>query len=322
MKLIVFTEYSREIGFGHINRTLSLADEFFSNGWEVEYCIREANTIDFSLTYRYELFDWGIDLGRTLETTKEADVILIDTYRVGKDTLNLIVEDVRNPITIIDSTLNYPTKGLLIFGSVYADQYSVNKQQNVLGGPKYMLLRKSFLDMVKDNKVIRETIENVIITLGKFAERSLLSVIIDVLTDLLPNTQLHLIGTSEYLPKDNVYVHPFLPTNKYISLLQSADLVVCNGGQTLNECVALSLPNISVMVTENQRMNIDGWMQRGVTHSVGAFDACFKERLQQGVKALVSIDNRMLQYKQGRGVIDFAGPNRIFKYVINGIKSN
>lgn len=323
MKLTVLTEYSSQIGFGHISRTLAIADCFFEIGWEVEYLIRESEKNDIAISYPYQLVEWS-ETSLVKNILENSDAVLIDSYRVSPATLSELAENISFPLTIIDSKLNYPDRGVLIFGSIYAEKFQIKGDFPILSGRDYILFRKEFINAKKDFTV-REELSRIVITLGKFIKTSDITTILSVIGNTLNSSvEIYVVGTPiENIEQNgNVQYYPFLETKKYVELLQTADLVITNGGQTLNESIALNIPTLAIEIADNQSQNIKGWRDLGVISSLGKIsDAYFCLNLEDYLLRMKDPDERRLYSDHSKEVIDLNGAQRVLKYVLNGIKS-
>lgn len=324
MKLTVLTEYSSQIGFGHISRTLAIADCFFEIGWEVEYLIRELEKNDIAISYPYQLVEWS-ETSLVKNILENSDAVLIDSYRVSPATLSELAENISFPLTIIDSKLNYPDCGVLIFGSIYADKFEVKGDFTVLSGKDYFLFRKDFINAKKDF-ILREELRKIVITLGKFVKSSDIATILSVINKTLNHlVEIYVVGTPIENIEQNEYIQycPFLETKKYVELLQTADLVITNGGQTLNESIALNIPTLAIEIADNQSENILGWNNLGVILALGKIsDANFHSNLEEGLLRMMNLNERRLYSDRSKEMIDLNGAQRILKYVLEKLEKN
>jgi UDP-2,4-diacetamido-2,4,6-trideoxy-beta-L-altropyranose hydrolase len=60
----------------------------------------------------------------------------------------------------------------------------------------------------------------------------------------------------------------FLNPSELIKEYQQADLVITNGGQTLNEVILLGIPAIGIVVADNQKRNVQAWNKLGVIKKI------------------------------------------------------
>lgn len=326
MKLVVLTEYSLDIGYGHISRTMALADVFSESGWEVEYLIRCTKTFNVEFPYSYQLVEWT-NYSEYIDLLLGADVVLFDTYRVSSDILNQIAKTTPRAITIVDSQLNHPNYGTLVFGSIYANEYSFEGDFNVLLGKNYMLFRRDFIDASR-NYTINDEVKSIVISLGKSIKESEVSCVLSSVSKVFNNSvDIHVVGTTiKSLKKfGEIHIHPFLETKQYVELIQSSDLVISNGGQTLNECIVLNVPVIPFQTADNQHNNIKGWAAHGVilTPALGDMHTeDFMRNLESQLLLMKCSNIRNRMSKLSKKGIDFDGAKRVFKYIINEIKSN
>lgn len=326
MKLVVLTEYSSDIGFGHISRTMALADVFSESGWDVEYLIRCAKTFNVIFPYSYQLVEWA-NYDKYINQLLGANVVLIDTYRVSPDILNQISNITPWPITIVDSQLNHPNYGTLVFGSIYANEYALEGDFNVLSGKDYMLFRREFINASR-NYNVRDEVKSIVVSLGKFIKESEMSIVLSSVSKIFKNSvDVHVVGTpiGFHNKFEKIHIHPFLETKQYVEMIQSSDLVISNGGQTLNECIVLNVPAIPLQIADSQKDNIKGWEAQGVILSPTLGDVYTEdiiEKLENQLLLMKSSNIRSRLSNLSKNAVDFNGANRVFKYMLNGIKSN
>lgn len=266
-KVVFFTEFSTNIGYGHISRCSALAEEFYRRNFDIEFVIRGGNSTP-KMKFYHTLYDW--DKSLLLENYISNNTFFIfDTYRVSKSKLNMLAEKIEYPISISDSQQVFIEKGLVIFSSAYGNEIIKNLDGinfKYLAGPKYMFFRKEFLDQLGYKRITKEKVRRIVISLGSFSNINDLLSIIKLTKEEFNEVEIIVFG--KVLHKEKIQKIPgitfldFVDINEYIEVLITADFAILNGGQSLNEALLLKVPSIAIPVVENQKENIQYWSDR------------------------------------------------------------
>lgn len=266
-KVVFFTEFSTNIGYGHISRCSALAEEFSIRNLEIEFVIRGGNSVP-KMKFYHILYDW--DKSLLIENYKLNNTFFIfDTYRVPKSKLNILARKIEYPISISDSQQVFVEKGLVIFSSAYGNEIVKNLDEinfNYLAGPKYVFFRKEFLDQSGYKRIIKEEIRRIVISLGSFSNENDLLSILTLTKEEFNEAEIIIFGNvlhKEKIPEmTGITFMNFVDINEYIQVLITADFAILNGGQSLNEALLLKVPSIAIPVVENQKKNIQYWSDK------------------------------------------------------------
>src|SRR5210317_1034174 len=122
MKIKFYTEGGKNIGFGHINRCLSLAQAFTELKHECEFTIFGDNSIKNIVTnFDVNITDWIFNQANISLGIDPKDILVIDSYNAPIELINQIVKLNNNLIFFDDyNRINYPL-GLLINGALNAE---------------------------------------------------------------------------------------------------------------------------------------------------------------------------------------------------------
>jgi len=314
MKVYFLTEYSKSIGFGHLSRCSSLADAFTEAGYEVTFFVREWEDEELKLEYKKEKVEWS-KIEHIKKLVSSENIIVFDSYRVSKDNLNLIASKYEYVISIADSKLNYADVGVVVLGSVYGKDLNLKSVSTYfLAGPEFLLYRKNFWSLGKI--VIKKDIQNVLISLGGHINKYVLDVVISVLSLGLKNCTVKVLGNSEKKDLGNVEYLGFLNPSELIKEYRQADLVITNGGQTLNEVILLGIPAIGIVVADNQERNVQAWNKLGVIQdNLHAHSADFQQDLEEALEKIEDYDTRIEITTKGNNIIDPFGARRVVEHV-------
>jgi spore coat polysaccharide biosynthesis predicted glycosyltransferase SpsG len=316
MKVYFLTEYSKNVGFGHVSRCSSLADAFLQKGYEVVFLIREWKDEPLELAYPKERIEWK-DLDQLKAIVPKEDLIVFDSYRVEKEVLDKIAIQYDHIVSIADSKLNYANNGVVVIGSIYGREmdfsFSVNETE-FLAGPEYVLFRKIFWDIEK--RKLKEHIDTVLISLGGHANRKVLEKVIAILSIHMNAARIKILGNAAIEISERVENLGFLNPSDLLEEYKEADLVITNGGQSLNEVILLGIPAIGISVVDNQDRNLKTWNKLGVLKNyINANSVEFQDVLEDSVKEIEDLASRMEHTARGIDIVDFRGATRVVEHI-------
>ncbi|MDT0686571.1 glycosyltransferase [Autumnicola psychrophila] len=314
MKIYFLTEYSKNIGFGHLSRCSSLADAFTEAGYDVTFFIREWENEELKLDHKKEKVEW-INIEHLRNLISSEDIIVFDTYRVSKNDLDLIASEYKHIVSIADSNLNYASRGVVALGSIYGKELNLSSGSiTFLAGPEYLLFRKIFWDLPK--REIKENVQQILISLGGHINKEVLEIAISSLSLCFSKSKVKVLGNSEIETSGNVEFMGFLDPSDLIKEYQQADLVITNGGQTLNEVILLGIPAIGVVVANNQERNVQAWNKLGVLQkNLQANSGDFQGNLEEVLGEIKKFERRIEITTKGNTLIDSRGARRVVEHI-------
>lgn len=321
MKIYFLTEYSIEIGFGHLSRCLSVASVFNEKKYEVIFLIREWKEEPLELEFEKIQVEWS-DLELLNPMVSEEDIIVIDSYRVPSEILNQIALDHEKTVSITDSKLNHANAGIIVFGSVYGKKFEImNNKAEVLAGPEYVLFRKGVREATKSE--VGKNIKEVLISLGGHADILVLQEIIQHVQDHIGDCSIRVVGDNDLENSEKVKNLGFLSLPDLLSELKKSDLVITNGGQSLNEVILLGIPAIGVSIADNQDMNLRTWQELGVVKNfIKSTCPDFQDKFQNSLEEMKNYTRRVQRVKKGEAIIDSNGAKRVVKKIEEWAKIN
>ena len=165
MKIIIVTEGSRKIGFGHITRCMSLYQAFKEKELPVQFVVNGDSTIEHLLeNTEHLIFNWLEDSYKFFNLLDNSDIVIVDSYLASRSFYERISGFVALAVYIDDNNrINYP-KGTVINGSVLAEKmgYSSLDEVEYLLGSHYIPLRRAFWNVPE--KEIKTTLEDIMVT--------------------------------------------------------------------------------------------------------------------------------------------------------------
>lgn len=307
MKVFIITEGSKNTGFGHITRCLSLYQAFEEKGIKPKFIINGDNDIECLLKkVNYQIFNWLEDRNKLFATLKDADIAIIDSYLADVSVYNTLSELVKLSVYIDDNKrVDYP-KGIVVNSSIYAEKLNYPHKNGVtyLLGTKYTPLRKEFWEVPK--KKIKEKIESIMVTFGGDDAKNMTPKILAFLNDEYPNLIKNVIigrtfqnigEIKKYTDKNtNLIYYPDAEKMKKIML--ECDIAISACGQTLNELASVGVPTIGVCIAENQLENIKGWEKIGFLEYAGWYSkGNILEKIKNVIEHLKDSKERKNKFK-------------------------
>ncbi len=309
MKILIITEGSRNIGFGHITRCLSLYQGFKEKKIDVEIVVNGDETIDFLLKrIKHKKLNWLKNRKDIYKQLKDADIAVIDSYLADLDFYKRVFETVRIPVYIDDyKRLDYP-QGIVINSFIYGDRlkYPEKKGIKYLLGKDYIILRKEFWQ-VPEKKINKET-RNVLITFGGMNHQGLAKKIINNLKSNF-NFNFYIVDPSKNFS-----------AKKMLSLMLKADICISGGGQTTYELVRVGVPTIGICFAKNQLFNLKYGEKAGYLRFASWFNSInLYNKIARTIKVL-NYEGRLKMTKNGKKFVNGEGVKRIINQLID--KSN
>jgi len=270
---------SPEIGGGHVQRCLALAEALATAGWRVAFATRDrsvATVPELSRTF-YDLLYLGGNIEREaaeLATLLSApcDLLVLDHYDRGRDFETacrdfsariLVLEDAPGRLHDCDLLLD-PTPGRR--PSDY--RALVPPHCNLLLGPDYALLRPQFAAHRKSALARREQIteaHRLLVSLGTTDPGNLTSVVLEgvALSGLPLTVDVVLGGTAPHLAEVRERVAGLISSGidaklhidsaDMAGLTCGADLAIGGAGLASFERCCLGLPSLTIVAADNQR---------------------------------------------------------------------
>ena len=345
MKVFIITEGGKNVGFGHLTRCIAIYQAFEKQGIYPQFIINGDRTVkEFLKNQKYIVFNWLKQKDRLFRITKDADILIIDSYLANLNFYNKISEYVKVPVYIDDiKRLNYP-KGIVVNGNIYAQTLKYPKRKDVtyLLATKYILLRKEFWDIPK--KKIRKNIQSVMITFGGGDARGMAPKILRLLEEEYSEfTRYVVIGKGfnnieeiKELKNKKIRLIYNPDGNGIRRLMLRSDMAISAGGQTLYELARIGVPTIGICVSKNQERNLEGWRKAGFIEYLGSYkDKISILKLKKIIDKLIPRAARANRNQIGRKLVDGKGIDRIVhtlmnqrinlenkKYTINKVNNN
>jgi len=320
-----------EIGLGHARRCLTLAGALRELGVESLFVVAgDARAREWLQASDFEAVavEPARDLAGTLEhcRARRVPVIVVDTpsrapgYLTGLADAGLrvvVIDDLADHALPVDLVVN-PSAGAATL------PYRGGARTRFLLGASYALLRPAFGQA--GARSVSDRTRRVLVTVGGGDP--------DDLTSRLVGWTARALGAVE----QDVIIGPFTARSAALriavdaaeghvalhddpkdiaSLMLSADIALCGGGQTTYELAATGTPALAIRLADNQTLNLTSLAEAGTLAWVGdAGDADLGARVGSALAALAGDQNRRARMsRQGQALIDGRGAGRVAREI-------
>lgn len=301
-KIIILTEGSQSIGFGHIYRCFSLYESSERSGHQVEMYIHGQFDSDEIMNKKIKNANW-MDNEFIKTVVQNKCYIIIDSYNVNIETLELIAKKAKEVLYIDDyNRLEYP-KGIVINPSADIGniKYPKNIDTKYLWGRNYIILRDAFKK--QNNRKTKQFVKEVLIVIGATDTRGLSIKLLESIKFEYPELKIKIniiIGkNSEDYKKIKAYENKNI---KILNDLTSKDMyrVMCESdyaitaiGQTIHELIATETPFIPILVAENQNNNRNFILKNRLSSKVIEWN--HGEFVKQVLKAMKELESKEIR---------------------------
>jgi UDP-2,4-diacetamido-2,4,6-trideoxy-beta-L-altropyranose hydrolase len=320
-----------DIGLGHARRCLTLAGALRELGVESLFVFAgEGRAREWLQASDFEVLpvEPARDLAGTLEhcRARQVPVIVVDTpareagYLPGLTGAGLrvvVIDDLADHELPVDLVVN-PSAGA---GTL---PYRGRARTRFLLGSSYALLRPAFGQA--GARSVPDRARRVLVTVGGGDP--------DDLTSRLVGWAAQALGAVE----QDVVVGPFTTRSQALrvavdaaggrvaihedpkdvaSLMLSADVALCGGGQTTYELAATGTPAVAIRLADNQTLNLTALAEAGTLVWVGdAGDADLGARIGRALADLAAdAERRARMSRQGQALVDGRGAGRVARAI-------
>lgn len=327
MKILIITEGSREIGFGHITRCTSIYQAFEDRGEAPVFIVNgDESAKSLFAGKKAEIFDWTKEIGRLESIIEKADIIAVDSYTAGIEFYRKFCSASKTVLFIDDfNRLEYPG-GTVLNGTIYAEEipYKLKNALKYLLGVKYMPLRREFWKTKEP--AIKNNIETIMVTFGGDDFGNVTPKVLKFLCAKYPGISKKVVIGGGFRNKaeikaaadKNTELVENLDASEMAQLMASVELAISAGGQTLYELAAVGVPAISVQVADNQKHNVEGWEKAGFTKHVGNHkDPGLIDNITAAIRFYEGKEERIRSSAIGRAFCDGRGCERVIKIILS-----
>lgn len=272
MNYIILTEGGQECGLGHIYRCISFYDELCSRGYNITMIISGDDTVYGAIEKRnFILIDWTNNVNVLDSYLKNDTWLFLDSIQATQSDIDYISRKVRKFVVIDDFKRRFYNNAVIIDWTANVEKtnkhiHNVGNGNTLLLGLKYSILRKAFLSKSSYNC---SPIQKILITMGGTDIRCLTLPLLEYLILYFPELEFRVITTPNFnefkknIDHKNIFFLEKLDDYEMKEAMESSNLVITAGGQTLYELASIGVPTIAIQVVDNQYEDLEGLFSLG-----------------------------------------------------------
>jgi spore coat polysaccharide biosynthesis predicted glycosyltransferase SpsG len=258
VRCFVRADGSREVGFGHVMRSLAVAEVARDRGIEVHY-VMAGDEVAAELVARRNFSTIPIaaaDDRGWLDALRSGDRVLVDGYPFLADGVTGAARATGAVVAVIDDHDGGPVEAdLVVNPTAVAPERYVNAAQ-VCSGPSYALIRAEFT-AYRDRESHIET-GTLLLTFGGSDAGGITENVLGALENSAMYLEFHrvrlLLGPAAHDPQPRAWLEVVRDPSDVAATLADADAAISAAGSTTWELLYLGVPCALIEVAENQRL--------------------------------------------------------------------
>lgn len=255
-----------------------------------------------------------------LEPDHDFSWIILDGYHFDYKYQCELKEKGFRVIVIDDySHLNKYEADIIVNQGGNESMYAVDA--NLLCGSRYALIRRQFWPWRESRRTPQLDTNRVLVTLGGADPDNFTKTVIDALglvekefrcTVIVGGSNPHRASVAAAAERIDVPVDLRLDVENMASLMAEHDLAVSGGGSTCWELAFMGVPNVIIVLADNQRKIADRLEEEGTAVNLGWHEAVEKEEIADQIETLLRNDEQRIRMaRKGQELVDGWGANRI-----------
>jgi len=227
---------------------------------------------------------------------------------------------------IDDWTRREYKKGIVIDWTISAEDFAYPQKSTkafYLLGNKYCAIREELMPQKK--KLIKKSITQILLIFGGSDHNKMTEKVSQLLKRFLPaisqcvvfgpGVDPSVVNTFRKTKEKNIHIYHNISPLKMRHLMQSSDLAISAGGQTLYELAFLGLPTLCIQTAENQLDDIRGFRRKGVLFYMGKNNekGIYSKIISNTIRLRKSIIRRRISLNAQK-LIDGQGARRIASF--------
>ena len=344
MNLLIRADASTRIGTGHLMRCLALAQAWQAEGRRAIFL---SHCESAALIQRIKAAGGGYialgephpapgDLRQTLECLKEqhADWLVLDGYHFDTG-YQQAVRAAGYHLLVIDDTahLSEYHADVLLNQNLNAEQlkYKCDVETTLLLGTRYVLLRQEFLAWRGWQREIPDVARKVLVTMGGGDPDNVTLKVIHVLQRVGVNeleavvvvggSNPHLEMLQSEVQRSRITIRLGHDVVDMPELMAWADLAVSAGGSTCWELAFMGVPNVVLVLAENQQGIAEGLEQAGAVTNLGWYSKVAEDLVAGALIDLIHAPEKRRQMsKAGQRLVDGHGVGRVVQAIDSRMK--
>jgi len=344
--LAIRADADTQIGIGHVMRCLALAQAWQDAGEHAIFMMGlEAPAIEARLRSEgMEVVHLSVQPGSADDATQTANLarkmgapwVVVDGYNFGAD-YHRIIKDSDLLLLFIDDNghLEHYCADIVLNQNLHAHEGLYEKREpytRLLLGTQYALLRREFLKWRGWKREIPEVGRKVLVTLGGSDPDNVTLKVIQALrqVEMEGLEAVVVVGGSnphyeelQTAIRDSLFPIRLENNVTYIpELMAWADVAVSGGGSTSWELAFIGLPNLILILANNQHSIADGLDTAGVAANLGRYDNLSSAQIAQALTRLLAATmGRAEMARHSQELVDGEGADRVLMQVKSKILS-
>ena len=257
MRLVILANASPIIGTGHVMRALSVAEEFITNGWQIDFA-GSISDVPWLSRYIEELVNEGYcKISTNLEIDSKQDVLLVDSYEISETDPFVTKEKWKNVIVIVED----------FTPSLFADIYihpgpncnwgppANNRDFQYFIGTEFISVRKSIRELGAVSLSKPNVSPRVVIVGGGTDPYKFAPALVNFLSKT--NLEFHASVFSNKVDAalSDARFNFFEPGSELEEAIKTADVIFCTSGTMSWEMLSAGFVIGIALATENQQLN-------------------------------------------------------------------
>ncbi|MCV0430377.1 UDP-2,4-diacetamido-2,4,6-trideoxy-beta-L-altropyranose hydrolase [Nitrosopumilus sp.] len=311
----------KELGFGHIYRTINLAKEFSKE--KIFFLLEDfggAKKIILENGYRNittvkKSYNLEQDYEKTIDFIKQnnIDLVIFDKYKIDKNYIKKFKQFVKTVVISDLSNINYDSH-LLVNGFIgFKNQLITKNSTTFLLGPKYQILDPKFKIMKAKNRS-RKKFKKLLITVGGYDENNIIELFLKSISKNILFFDITLVlGPATCLTKNlrlmkknfsnNIKI--ILSTNNMKKEISNCDFGICSGGLTSYEFATLGKPFALICQSSHQILTAREWEHHKIAYNLGypnnRIHSKIKILLENLLSNNINLRTKSVKFLDGKG---------------------
>lgn len=341
MHLIFRADAGKQIGSGHLMRSLALAQSWQELGGEVIFVtncesialIEKLKNAGFKIVKIENSYPHPSDLEITKKILSQHpnSWCIVDGYHFDSDYYDSIRKD-GNRVLAVDDTvrLAFYDVDAILNQNINAEEldHKCPPETVALLGTKYTMLRQEFLKRQDRQHEIAEIAQKILITMGgsDFQNQTLKAIrAIEKLA--IKNLQIravvgssnpHLAELEKIIENSSAHIELIRNAENMAELMNWADLAISAAGSTCWELCFMGVPTVLIVTADNQIDLAEGLGETDFAENLGWFEKVSVEDVADTLSQILPDKQRRKKMsKTGQTIVDGKGTKRIIDILIS-----
>jgi len=335
--VLFIAEGGLSIGFGHISRSITIAEEFKEQGYDVLFLQKEGGYFRNEIEERFKVFT----VKNFSEEHHASFNEVITENRIGTVVLDLVESEYLKLSWLRERFKNLKIVTITLFLFDYKKRYehlsffpdmeftsdrkinSGNYGFHLFAGPEYIVFRKEFRNL---DKQVRKDANKVLITMGGTDPQGISLKVIKALQEfdglkitlIISKLSPHYKTVQSVVESESAtQINLIEKSNNIADLMLEHDIIILNGGLTRYEACLTKTPFIAIAIHKKQFEITRKLTKLGTGINLGLFQQLKEMEIKESVDNLLKNYNLRKQISERMSkIFDGYGANRIFKRII------